>query len=879
MSNTAQVAVVVPHTHWDREWYAPFETMRFHLVRFLDELIDVLENDPNLPAFLLDGQSVIIEDYLEIRRDQGERVRALVSSGRLRIGPFYVQPDEFHVSGEAIVRNLVLGCAVAERHGRTMREGYLPDTFGHVAQLPQVLRGFGIDTFYAMRGFGLDVEETGSEFWWQAPDGSRVLASWLSESYSNAAVLGEDPAAMSLRHGVLVGYDSLDELLARLALRSRTGALLLLNGGDHLRVQADVPGLVAKLNTSVRTELVLGGLEEYQQLGKLRPQLVIDGELRQGRRHDVFDGIGSTRTPLKAVNQRAEALLCDVAERLDAIAATVDGRSCADSLRFAWQELVKNHAHDSICGCSVDEVHEDMLGRYRTVTRIADAVVQDALARIGSAVTAPAVSGEVPVVVVNPSAHARGGEVTVDVVTDLDAPLGVRRFGWQQQPGVDFTRYRLLDEHGQAVPFTVAPAERVAVADPLNRRKELTLDRIGFHADPVPPLGAATYRLVPGPAQTARVSGTIVGRRALSNGRLDVFVEEDGTVSITDWATGHTFTGLLELVDDGDAGDEYGFGPLSDDQPISSTTTRWTVTGGADSNTLLVSATMTLPAGLTADRRARATGTVPVAVTFVLSLPPDSDRLDVRVVVDNLAEDHRMRLRFPTGVGAGHSLSESAFGVERRNSTGPSAMRRFVAARGQSVGLQVLAEGLHEYACTATGTLAVTMLRSVGWLARTDHPLRSHKVGPQLPTPAAQCAGRQDFRLALRPYQAEESVGALYRAAEEFSVPLLGHAVQSAPDSPLRTVRALLGISLSPEEVVLSAVKSAEDGDGIIVRVVNSHHDSVIATVLSGIDLLDVTRCDLQERPLAPPEPVIDRTVITALRGGEIHTLRLRARR
>src|SRR5690606_38050555 len=158
-STGEQIAVVVPHVHWDREWYEPFEVMRFHLVRFLDELVDTLEAEPDLPAFLLDGQAVIVEDYLEVRRAQRDRLTALVRAGRLRPGPFYVQPDEFHVSGEGLVRNLLIGCRVSAELGWVMREGYLPDTFGHVHQLPQILRGFGISTFYAMRGFGQDVDE------------------------------------------------------------------------------------------------------------------------------------------------------------------------------------------------------------------------------------------------------------------------------------------------------------------------------------------------------------------------------------------------------------------------------------------------------------------------------------------------------------------------------------------------------------------------------------------------------------------------------------------------------------------------------------------------------------------------------------------------
>ena len=335
---------------------------------------------------------MILEDYLEVRRDQRERVERLVRAGRLRPGPSYVQPDEFHVSGEALVRNLLIGCRVAAEFGWVMREGYMPDTFGHVHQLPQILRGFGIETFYAMRGLGQDADELGSQFWWEAPDGSRVLTEWLSESYSNAAVLTDRPEQMPLHHGALVRYDSLPELLERMLPRTLSGALLLLNGGDHLRVQRDVPTMVATLDAGVEASVRLGGLEEFHELvaaGPL-PETVLRGELRYGRGHAVFDGIGSTRTPLKALNERTEAHLTGVAERLDALATLVDGRSSLDSLRHAWRELVKNYAHDSICGCSVDEVHDEMVTRLTTIGQTTAAVAEDALARIAER-TAPRV--------------------------------------------------------------------------------------------------------------------------------------------------------------------------------------------------------------------------------------------------------------------------------------------------------------------------------------------------------------------------------------------------------------------------------------------------------------------------------------------------------
>jgi mannosylglycerate hydrolase len=893
------VAVVVPHTHWDREWYAPFETMRFHLLRFLDELIDTVEREPGLPAFLLDGQSVIVEDYLEVRRGARDRLTALVRAGRLRPGPFYVQPDELHVSGEAVVRNLLQGIAVAEGLGWVVREGYLPDTFGHVAQLPQILKGFGISTFYAMRGFGSDVEETGSELWWEAPDGSRVLVEWLTESYSNAAVLTPDPDTTWLHHGALVRYDRLPELVGRLQDRSRTGVLLLLNGGDHLRVQPGLPDMVSALDQQMDVEVVLGGLEEFHALTQHRPPptTTVRGELRYGVRHDVFDGIGSTRTPLKALNDKLEGHLTGVAERLDAMAWLVDGRTSLDSLRYAWRELLKNHAHDSICGCSVDEVHTEMQTRYAKVGQVGQAVAHDALERLGRAVAASVTADDaVPVVVVNPSAHRRSGLVEVGVTPDLNAPLGERLFGWVQGPGVDWSDYALLDGAGRRLPFSVAHRAEAFVADPLDRRKELLRDRLTFLVDDAPALGAVQYRLVPGDQAAGAPDAPVPSgmspvfrtERSLDNGVLHVAAAPDGTITVASHRFDRSLDGLLEILDDADAGDEYGAGPLPGDKPLSSRVLDWDVAPGPDPATLVLSATMHLPKGLTPDRQSRSTELVEQRLSITLALAPGSDRVGVTITVDNRAEDHRLRLRLPTGVLGGVTLADTAYGTIAREPTTPDgqgwrerpsgarALGRFVAASDDAGGLQVLTEGLHEYRCDETGVLDVTLLRCVGWMARTDHPLRPHKVGPQVPTPGAQCLGPQVMRLALRPIGPQEPLGLLHRAAEEVAVPLQAIAVQGRGGAGSDAAAADLGLSVGPEDVALTAVKVAEDGDGIIVRVVNTSAEAVVAELRSARPGLRPEACDLEERRVGPLDRDDAGCVRLSLRAGQIATVRWR---
>ena len=168
-------AVLVAHTHWDREWYLPFQQFRARLVGVVDYIMELLERDERFTSFTLDGQSVILEDYLEIRPENQARLRALVGAGRLVAGPWYVLPDEFLTSEEAILRNLLLGQVIARRFGHSMDVGHVPDPFGHIGQLPQILRGFGIESAMFSRGMGDEGETLGAEFRWRGPDGSEVL--------------------------------------------------------------------------------------------------------------------------------------------------------------------------------------------------------------------------------------------------------------------------------------------------------------------------------------------------------------------------------------------------------------------------------------------------------------------------------------------------------------------------------------------------------------------------------------------------------------------------------------------------------------------------------------------------------------------------------
>ena len=368
-------AFLVSHSHWDREWYRTFQDFRARLVDLVDRVLDLCASDPGF-CFMLDGQTVILEDYLEVRPGRAEELRARCAESRLALGPWYVQPDSLLPSGEAHVRNLLIGRSVGETVGAVSRAGYTPDSFGHPAQFPQILVGFGIASFVYWRGNGIEIEALPAEYDWVAPDGSRVTACHLGKGYFCAAT---SPGA-DLEKSWRVIADRAREL----AERTSSGAILLLNGIDHAMPDSRTEALADGIARSTGFEVQRALLDEFVEaiLGSTSDRAHFRGELVGARVAPLLPGVWSTRTWIKRANRTAEAALEGWAEPFAALGQVFGLPSEAPALRLAWKELLKNQAHDSICGCSRDEVHEQMRARFDTARELADQTARRCLERL-----------------------------------------------------------------------------------------------------------------------------------------------------------------------------------------------------------------------------------------------------------------------------------------------------------------------------------------------------------------------------------------------------------------------------------------------------------------------------------------------------------------
>lgn len=456
-----QKLVLVSHTHWDREWYLPFQEFRVRLVRLIDLLLDIMELDPNYRHFTLDGQTIVLEDYLEVRPEREGELRRLVREGRILIGPWYVIPDEFLVGGESIIRNLIAGHRQAKRFGSPMRVGYLPDPFGHITQLPQILRGFDIDSALLWRGVGGKARK--SEFIWRAPNGSEVLAIYTPRGYDNAAILPSSiPQLM----------ESVKDIRAALTPYATTEYLLLLNGDDHLEPQPNLPRLIAAANGRLKdAELIHGtlplliqGIRESATQRNITWQ-VVDGEMRSAELAHILAGVLSTRMDIKQQNHQVETLLTKWAEPFSLFAALETRRFSRQPrpnawmplLRLAWRYTLQNHPHDSICGCSIDQVGEDVRSRFTWGRQIGQMVTQQSLETLATSINTAAMP--VPPgygALAGGTQSARGGEGHGYVVV----------FNPDSGPRTDFVEVSvqlppanadlaLADEQGTLLPYQV----------------------------------------------------------------------------------------------------------------------------------------------------------------------------------------------------------------------------------------------------------------------------------------------------------------------------------------------------------------------------------------------------------------------------------------
>ena len=836
--------VMVSHTHWDREWYRTFQAFRARLVDTVDSVLDLLDQDPGW-SFVLDGQTIVVEDYLAIRPEQVDRIRDACRSGRLTIGPWYVQPDSLLPGGETHVRNLLEGRRVGEQFGPVSRVAYTPDSFGHPAQFPQLFAGFGLDGFVYWRGNGDEIETLPPVYRWVAPDGTSMVACHLTTGYFNAATLQADvPTAVKRLQSV--GEEM---------LRAGSTSLLFMNGVDH---SAPRRTHWSCRRCSVRSDGLEGDrgrLEDFTESviasGIAKDEFA--GELVGARISNLLPGVWSSRVGLKLRNRRAETALVGWAEPWAALGCTLGLPDERPALRIAWRALLANQAHDSIGGCSQDRVHEQMMARYDEAEELADETTARVLSRLAGLGVDRAVpwSDELDVAVFNPSPHSRSDVVRFDL--DGHPLIGFGEDGQGVHPLVLTSVFRggvTVDGEPARVLLDDTP-ERVRV---IPEQHPWTVEWV---AEDIPAFGWRRYRIARGRYTPDEVDdGREIGWPGLT-----VAANDDGTLTI---ATPHgRYNGLGAIEDQGDRGDSYDFDPVSGPIHLASLDVSRR-RHGSGIEELHVERIFEVPTSLDPGRKERSSETVPIRVSLRARVARGIGRVDLQVTVDNTARDHRLRLGFPTGGPGEAATAATTFDVIGRppRSASPSTWIQSVPPtfpqQGwvHSNGLTVGAPGLPEAEVTADGVIYITLLRAVGWLSRLDLASRPEPAGPGLEAPGAQCLGETTAHLSL-------SFGSTPQVAA-WDAELGLRAVPAGPDPLLDPGQSVL--TLDAPDVVLSALKPAEHGPGLVVRVLNPTDENRDATLRWNLPTTVVGEVRLDEEHSGSGERSVERSNENELR-------------
>jgi hypothetical protein len=719
--------VVVPHTHWDREWYRTHEQFRVRLVALVDELLDLLERDPAFRHFMLDGQTIVVDDYLEVRPHARARIEKLVREGRIAVGPWHVLPDEWLVSGEALIRNLRLGLAKADALGGAMRVGYAPDQFGHIGQLPQLFASFGFPAAVLWRGVGADVDRT--LFSWEGPDGTRIPVVYLMHGYGNAVNLPTDPAALAAR---------IESEAASLAKRSDVATLLFMNGSDHERPTPALPRALEAVRAQhlEGIDVVIGSLAEFVAKALAEAPATLPrhrGELRSGLRSPLLPGCASARASQKLREFANDRLLTRYLEPLAAWLGALGGDADPETIAFAWRVALENHPHDSVCGCSIDAVHAQMETRYDRVAEIAGAQLERVTAALARYVAVPrAAYGKgtgAPILVWNPNAagaagvcaeidalvplsksgaprpfHLRRADGTrIPVAADVLRPAGARHAGVFECRGVLALLPGLRREFDGLYANGIDVERRgerlharIRLGDTPDPHFDLETERRALQAlladdsirdvavetwqpprlrlrfvDQLPGHGLRAYRIAVGAAESsdAVVATPLAdGGAFIENAAWRVEVDGSGRVTLDSKAHRLRIEDALVVVSEGDRGDEYNFdavpGGVVVDRPERARV-RITRRGAAE-GMLRIDATYRVPRALAPSRDARTERRVALPVTLELRLCAGLDRVDVALTVDNTVQDQRLRLHCRAPFAPERFEVESAFEIAER---------------------------------------------------------------------------------------------------------------------------------------------------------------------------------------------------------------------
>ena len=883
---------VISNTHWDREWRFPFERTRAMLVEMMDRLLDLFDTCEGFKYFHLDAHTIMLEDYLEVRPERRDDLVRHVKAGRLLVGPWYTLPDACSCSGEALVRNLLRGHRQAAEFGHVMKVGYTPNGFGQPSQLPQLYAGFGIDAVMYYRG--VPRHEVKSEFIWEGPDGTRAWAFRFGKyaRYNffflvyRPTVHGRrafeceyrwDERALPFRLDRDLSYEpyylldfkpkfgpekilpGIHEMLDADAATMTTPIVIAMQGCDSTAPDDTEPRIIDEANRQIGAEKVFhGSLEDVvQKIKALAPKdiQVTRGEqrhtLHSGGQTNLYPDIYGCRVYLRQANAFSEVNLENNAEPAAALAWLLGEEYPAGLLRLAWKLLLENHAHDSIGGCAMDRVHDDVMNRFARCDDISHEVARMSLAKVARHVDTSGLAPDAIVLLAVNTLPQKRGEV---VSAAIDIP---------RDAAADQIEILTLDGKKLAHQVTSTELLHPTVQKPNDIPSPFHAKRfrVHFEAPHIPAMGWRAFVVRPSTAKPKRLPNVSKRANELENEHLKVTVNADGTFDLTDKATGRTCKSLHYFESGGETGDPWNRMTPAVDRIFTSRGVKARVrrtANGPMAASFVISITMKVPEGvLMPNREARSEKLINYPITTVITLKRGSRLLDATTTVNNVAKDHRLRLLLPTGLAATHSWGHMPFDVVKRAvhvpggegwlepPTGLHPQKWFVDVSDGAAGLAVLNRGITQYEVLETDErpIALTLMRCFqmrNTVQNIDYPDQ----------PGTQCQGVQEFRYALLPHAGDWDNGGVMSEAARWNVPpIICQIGTGSGVVPTLPPEASI-FDLVSDGLAFSGIKPSEDGAALILRLYNPTERTVSGELRARMKIAKAEEVRLDETPV-----------------------------
>lgn len=835
---------IVSHSHWDREWYMSYEDHHMRLVTLMDDLLELFKKDPNFNSFHLDGQTILIDDYLEVRPDKKAEVKQAIESGKLHIGPFYILQDAFLVSSESNTRNMLIGMAESKKWGTPVMLGYFPDTFGNMGQTPQMMKQANLQS----AAFGRGVKPIGfdnqvlvndyytsqySEMFWEGPDGSEIFGLLFANWYSNG---NEIPT------NVEEAKEFWKQKLAEVEKFGSTNHYLLMNGVDHQPVQKDITTAIQVANQLFPDyEFIHSNFTDYleavqkdlpEDLGK------VHGELTSQETDGWYTlaNTASTRVYLKQWNTRVSRQLENIAEPLATMAYELTGDYPHDQLDYAWKTLMQNHPHDSICGCSVDEVHREMVTRFEKAYQVGNFVSSEAVSTVADSIdTSDFPSDSKPFVVFNTTGINKSGTITLEVEVERKTfKEGIPSHLFDQLNDQESKNYCVIDKNGEKVKAIISEEKvRFNYELPKEQFRIPYMEKyvtVTVEVKEMEPFSWESFGLIIGENHPEGNKLVQKEGRVLENSFVKVEIEENGSISLTSKETNKKIEQLLVFEDVGDIGNEYIFKRPEGDKGIFSTDFPHQVEILENSmvrGRVLLTHTLNIPKSadeqLEKEQQAvvdfqlrkaqRSEETLPLTIQTIISIDHQNKNVDFETSLNNQMKDHRLRVLFPTTIHGVSHEADSIYEVVTRpnkvsshwkNPTNPQHQHAFVNLHDEEFGVTVSNYGLNEYEIM-DDTIALTLLRCVGELGDWGY----------FPTPEAQCLDEYTFHFAIQLHGKPESRYATYKQAQAWQVPFIGKQT-TVHEGKMPSKMQYLNVD--GETFSVTALKRRREDDQLILR-------------------------------------------------------------